>query len=91
MSGSHPKGKNATAKIWCAVIALIVVGATMQNRPITIAASDTPPSISTPVNSFNEANRMPMEERRAAIGSQVPDAQAGPHNQIFYRGGAVPP
>jgi hypothetical protein len=90
MPGSESKGKYATAKIWFAVcIALIVAGPTMKNRPITIAASDNPPSISTPVNSFNEANRMSMEERRVDIAPQIPDAQAGP--QIFYRGGAVPP
>jgi hypothetical protein len=78
--------------LFAVCIALIVARAMMQNRPATIAASDDPPSISTPVNSFNEANRAnrtSMEERRAAIGSQSPDAQAGP--QIFYRGGAVPP
>jgi hypothetical protein len=79
MSGLDPN-----ARIWFSVIiALIVVGATMQNRPINIAASDNPPSISTPVDSFNEANRMLVEERRAAFGTRTPDVYEAP--QIFYR------
>jgi hypothetical protein len=58
VSGSEPKETYATAKIWFAVcIALIVAGAMMQNRPATIAASDDPPSISTPVNSFRARMR----------------------------------
>jgi hypothetical protein len=85
MSGLDPN-----ARIWFSVIiALIVVGATMQSRPINIAASDNPPSISTPVDSFNEGNRMSVEERRADLGSRTPDVYAAP--QIFYRGGNVSP
>jgi hypothetical protein len=90
MSGSDAKGKYGAARIWLSVIiALIVAGATMQDRPITIAASDNPPSISTPVKSFDGPNRMSMEERRATVGSQTSDVYAAP--QIFYRGGAVSP
>jgi hypothetical protein len=90
MSGSEPKGKYGVATIgFLVVIAFVIVGATIQNRPITIAASDNPPSISTPVSSFIEADRKSMEERRATIGSSTPNAHEAP--QIFYRGGAVPP
>jgi hypothetical protein len=89
MSRSDPCGKYGAATIWALVIIALVIGSTLQNRPITIAASDNPPSISTPVNSFNRANLISMEERRAAIGSQMTNAHAAP--QIFYRGGSIPP
>jgi hypothetical protein len=90
MSGADPSQKHARPMIWfLGILVLVVVGTMLRDKPINIAASDNPPSISTPVNSFNEANRMSMEERRVDIAPQIPDAQAGP--QIFYRGGAVPP
>jgi hypothetical protein len=90
MSGSDQNGKHQSATIWfLCIIAFILVAATMWDQPITVAASDNPPSISTPVKGFNEANGMSMGERRAAIDAQTPDVH--PDSQIFYRGGNLPP
>jgi hypothetical protein len=86
----HPKAKYGAATIWFfVIIAFIAVAAMIQTGPITIAVSDNLPSISTPITPLNEANRLSMEERPAAIGAQMPNVHPG--TQIFYRGGNVAP
>jgi hypothetical protein len=84
MSGSDPE-KHTNAPIWFAgAVALVAVGAAMQDRPITIAASDNPPSISTPVTGI-DARR--AQEQRTKSVSPPPGAQPG--TQIFYGGWSV--
>ncbi len=88
MSGSNPKEKNGRAMIWfLGTVAVLMVGATMQDRPITIAASDNPASISTPVTGIVASPRS-MQEQRTRSVSLPPPAQSG--TQIFYGGWGVP-
>jgi hypothetical protein len=90
MSGSDQNNKHQSATLWFPrIIGLILVAATTRNQPISIAASDNPPSILAPVKGFNEENGTSTGERRAAIGAQTPDVH--PDSQIFYRGGNLPP
>jgi hypothetical protein len=86
MSDSGPNEKHGSATIWfLAILVVGVVGAAMQDKPIVIAATDNPPSISTPVTGL-DANRTSMQRTRS--GSLPPPAPAG--TQIFYGGWSVP-
>jgi hypothetical protein len=88
MSGSEPKEKRRGAMIWFfGIVAVIVFGVTMQDKPITIAASDNPPSISTPVTGSDASGTL-MHERANNSGSRPPPIQPGA--QIFYGGWSVP-
>jgi hypothetical protein len=95
MSDSNPEQKKSGATIWLLgiVVVIIVIGATMQDRPIIIAAADNPPSISTPITGF-EPSRMSqrelgmreraMHEQGRKSGSPPPFGQPG--TQIYYGG-----
>jgi hypothetical protein len=84
MSGSEQE-KPRSALIWCLGVAAVVVGAAMQDRPITIAASDNSPSISTPVTGIDVRR---AQEQRTKSASLPPGEQPG--TQIFYGGWSVP-
>jgi hypothetical protein len=95
MSASDPieKHGNATVVTVLGIIGLIVCGTMMmRDRPITIAANDDPPRLSTPVDAFNAANRISNHEaKRASTAEQQTETEA-PQAQpeIFYRGWTVP-
>jgi hypothetical protein len=72
MSGSEPIEKNGRATIWfLAIVAVIVFGTMLQDKPITIAASDNPPSISTPVRGFDAKQTSMYEQPLSQPGSQL--------------------
>jgi hypothetical protein len=97
MSGSDPTEKKSGAMIWLlGIVVVIVIGATMREKPITIAAGDDPPSISTPATGF-DPSRTSMREQGAreqvmrSAGSRsgtVPLGQPAP--QLSYNGWSVP-
>lgn len=61
MSGSDLKEKQRRAPIWFLGIGVgAILGAVMQDKPITIAASDNPATISTPVTA-NDVSRTSIE------------------------------
>jgi hypothetical protein len=75
MSGADPSQKHPRPMIWfLGILVLVVVGTMLRDKPINIAASDNPPSISTPIDRFNEANAT-IHERRTKIGEKTPLAQ----------------
>jgi hypothetical protein len=97
MPASDPNEKHGSTTVVTVlgIIGLIVCGTMMvREEPITIAANDDPPTLSTPVEeseatkraSNNSAERTPTTEQR--IKTEVPQAQ--PDSQIFYRGWTVP-
>jgi hypothetical protein len=89
MSGSNSNEKRAGATIWLLGIFIVVIvfGALIQDKPINIAVSDNPPSISTPVAGTG-AMRTSMREEGDKSRSSVPLTQPG--TQIFYGGWTVP-
>jgi hypothetical protein len=88
MPDADPNQKHPRPMIWVlGVIAVVVVGTLMRDKPINIAASDNPPSISTPIDRFNEANAT-IHERRTKIGEEAPLAR--PSTQLFYGGWTLP-
>jgi hypothetical protein len=97
MSASDPNEKHGSATVVTVlgIIGLIVCGTMMmREKPITIAANDDPPRLSTPVEapeaakraSNNSAERASTTEQR----SETEALQAQPESQIFYRGWTVP-
>jgi hypothetical protein len=94
MSGSDPKENRSGAAIWLlGLVVVIVIGATMRDNPITIAAADDPPSISAPVTGFDPGRRSAheqamheqgMHERVRKSDSLPPFGQPG--TQIYYGG-----
>jgi hypothetical protein len=104
MPDSIPEPKKGGATIWLlgSVFVIIVVGATVQERTIIIAAADSPPSISTPATG-SEPSRTSQRElgmREQAIHEQAmheqgrksgpPPPFGQPGTQIYY-GGWNPP
>jgi hypothetical protein len=80
MSASDPNEEHGSATVVTVlgIIGLIVCGALMmREKPITIAANDDLPRLSTPVETT---------EQRTEI--EAPQAQ--PDSRIFYRGWTVP-
>jgi hypothetical protein len=87
MSGSDPKEKQWRTPIWFLGVAVgAILVAVMQDKPITIAASDNPPTISTPVTA-NDIGRTPIQQRTRSE-SVAPSGPPG--TQIFYGGWIVP-
>jgi hypothetical protein len=90
MSGPDPTEKKNGAMLWMlGIAAVIVIGATMQDRPITIAAGDDPQSISTPVTGL-DAKRTPKYEQRTPEMRSRPVPLSEPPPRLSYNGWSVP-